>query len=123
MEKRTFKIYRYDPDKDTKPYMETVEIELDGDPRARERPMAAVVSALSDLGVDLDAAPGGRLPLRIRGAGAVRGGTVQIDASASSQFVSALLLAAAAVLGEPLGLREAAAIALTLGGVAMALRR
>ncbi len=73
----------------------TGEIELDGDPRARERPMAAVVSALSDLGVDLDAAPGGRLPLRIRGAGAVRGGTVQIDASASSQFVSALLLAAA----------------------------
>jgi len=33
MEKRTFKIYRYDPDKDTKPYMETVEIELDGHER------------------------------------------------------------------------------------------
>ncbi len=37
----------------------TGEIELDGDPRARERPMAAVLGALSDLGVDLDAAPGG----------------------------------------------------------------
>ena len=33
MEKRTFKIYRYDPDKDAKPYMETIEIELDGHER------------------------------------------------------------------------------------------
>ncbi len=31
--KRTFKIYRYDPDKDAKPYMQTVEIELDGHER------------------------------------------------------------------------------------------
>jgi succinate dehydrogenase / fumarate reductase iron-sulfur subunit len=27
---RTFQIYRYDPDKDAKPYMQTIEIELDG---------------------------------------------------------------------------------------------
>ena len=33
MEKRTFQIYRYDPDKDAKPYMQTVEIELAGDER------------------------------------------------------------------------------------------
>ena len=33
MEKRTFHIYRYDPDKDAKPYMQTVEIELDGNER------------------------------------------------------------------------------------------
>ena len=26
---RTFQIYRYDPDKDAKPYMQTIEIELD----------------------------------------------------------------------------------------------
>lgn len=31
--KRTFQIYRYDPDKDAKPYMQTVEIELDGHER------------------------------------------------------------------------------------------
>jgi len=31
--KRTFKIYRYDPDKDAKPYMQTVEVELDGHER------------------------------------------------------------------------------------------
>ena len=30
MAKRTFKIYRYDPDKDAKPYMQTIEVELDG---------------------------------------------------------------------------------------------
>jgi len=33
MQKRTFQIYRYDPDKDAKPYMQTVEIELDGHER------------------------------------------------------------------------------------------
>ena len=33
MQKRTFKIYRYDPDKDAKPYMQTVEIELEGNER------------------------------------------------------------------------------------------
>ena len=31
--KRTFQIYRYDPDKDAKPYMQTIEIELDGHER------------------------------------------------------------------------------------------
>ena len=30
---RTFKIYRYDPDKDAKPYMQTVQVELDGHER------------------------------------------------------------------------------------------
>ena len=33
MQKRTFKIYRYDPDKDAKPRMETVELELQGNER------------------------------------------------------------------------------------------
>ena len=33
MAKRTFKIYRYDPDKDAKPYMQTIEVELDGHER------------------------------------------------------------------------------------------
>ncbi len=73
----------------------TGDVELDGDPRARQRPMAAVVDALCDLGVEVSAAAGGHLPLRVHGRGAVRGGEVQLDASASSQFVSALLLAAA----------------------------
>ena len=33
MDKRTFEIYRYDPDKDAKPYMQTFEIELEGTER------------------------------------------------------------------------------------------
>ncbi len=33
MAKRTFKIYRYDPDQDAKPYMPTIEVELDGTER------------------------------------------------------------------------------------------
>ena len=33
MQKRTFQIYRYDPDKDEKPYMQTIELELEGHER------------------------------------------------------------------------------------------
>ena len=33
MQKRTFKIYRYDPEKDEKPYMQTIDIELEGNER------------------------------------------------------------------------------------------
>jgi len=66
---------------------------FDGDAHARTRPMAEVLEALRNLGV---AIPGGadRLPFTVAGTGRVRGGTVVIDASTSSQFVSALLLAA-----------------------------
>lgn len=66
---------------------------FDGDPHARTRPMSAVLGALRSVGVkvgdDVD-----QLPFVIEGTGSVRGGTVVIDASTSSQFVSALLLAA-----------------------------
>ena len=68
-------------------------VRFDGDPRARERPLAPVVGALRDLGVDVEASEP-RLPLTVHGRGWVLGGSVQIDASLSSQFVSALLLAA-----------------------------
>ncbi|AYY11977.1 3-phosphoshikimate 1-carboxyvinyltransferase [Actinobacteria bacterium YIM 96077] len=69
---------------------------FDGDPHARKRPMDAVLHALRALGVAIDdTADRGRLPFTIRGTGTVAGGGVRIDASASSQFVSGLLLAAA----------------------------
>jgi 3-phosphoshikimate 1-carboxyvinyltransferase len=68
---------------------------FDGDVHARTRPMAAVLDALRTLGADVDDEGRGRLPFTVRGTGAVRGGSVTIDASASSQFVSALLLAGA----------------------------
>lgn len=68
------------------------EIRFDGDPRARERPMGTVLNALRALGVALD---GDSLPFTLHGTGTVPGGAVTIDASASSQFVSGLLLSGA----------------------------
>ncbi len=70
-------------------------VRLDGDPRARERPMATVLSALRELGARIDDAGRGALPFEVRGTGRVRGGAVTLDASSSSQFVSGLLLAGA----------------------------
>jgi len=71
------------------------EVRFDGDEHARSRPMAGVLAALRDLGADVHDAGRGTLPFAVAGTGSVRGGTVTIDASASSQFVSALLLAGA----------------------------
>jgi 3-phosphoshikimate 1-carboxyvinyltransferase len=67
---------------------------FDGDPHARSRPMHQVLAGLRGLGVHVQDDGRGTLPFTVLGSGAVRGGTVTIDASASSQFVSALLLAA-----------------------------
>jgi 3-phosphoshikimate 1-carboxyvinyltransferase len=68
------------------------DVHFDGDPRARERPMGTVLDALRALGAAID---GNALPFTLHGKGALAGGTVTIDASASSQFVSGLLLAGA----------------------------
>ena len=67
-------------------------VTFDGDEQARVRPIAPLLNALRGLGVDID---GDGLPFRVHGAGSVAGGAVEIDASASSQFVSGLLLAGA----------------------------
>ena len=66
------------------------EVTFDGDAQARARPIAPLLTALRGLGVDID---GDALPFRVHGTGTVAGGAVDIDASASSQFVSGLLLA------------------------------
>ena len=71
------------------------QVHFDGDPHARTRPMAGVLDALRALGVSIDDGGRGTLPFTVAGRGRVRGGQVTIDASASSQFVSALLLAGA----------------------------
>ncbi|HEU4947348.1 MAG TPA: 3-phosphoshikimate 1-carboxyvinyltransferase [Kribbella sp.] len=70
-------------------------ISFDGDPYARERPMHVILDALRRLGVDIDDRDAGRMPYSVNGTGSVRGGEVTLDASGSSQFVSALLLAGA----------------------------
>jgi 3-phosphoshikimate 1-carboxyvinyltransferase len=70
------------------------DISFDGDPRSYERPLGPVIKALEELGIEID--HGGRysLPMVIRARGKVKGGALTIDASASSQFLSALLLVA-----------------------------
>lgn len=70
-------------------------IRFDGDPRARVRPMKAIIDSLRQLGVEVDDDNRGMLPFTLTGIGHVAGGEVVVDASASSQFISALLLAGA----------------------------
>ena len=65
-------------------------VTVDGDDAARRRPMRTVLDALRALGARVS---GDALPLEIDGTGSLPGGAVTIDASASSQFVSGLLLA------------------------------
>ena len=64
---------------------------FDGDPRARHRPLAPLVEGLRQLGAEVDDVT---LPLTVLGRGGLKGGTAEIDATASSQFLSGLLLAA-----------------------------
>jgi 3-phosphoshikimate 1-carboxyvinyltransferase len=71
------------------------DVYFDGDAAARRRPMHTTVDSLRDLGVQVEDEGTGSLPFTVKGTGKVRGGKVSIDASASSQFVSALLLSAA----------------------------
>jgi 3-phosphoshikimate 1-carboxyvinyltransferase len=67
---------------------------LTGTPRMRKRPVSELVDALNSIGADITyAGEAGYPPLKV-GASRVGGGEVTVDTSRSSQFVSALLLAA-----------------------------
>ena len=69
-------------------------IVVDGNARMRERPIADLVTALRELGAELSLEGAADCPpIRVQGGG-LRGGTALIDASRSSQFVSAVLQAA-----------------------------
>lgn len=71
-------------------------VRFDGDDAALARPMGPVLTALRTLGVRVEEhGEPGHLPFTVHGRGSVLGGQVDVDASASSQFVSGLLLAAA----------------------------
>ena len=72
--------------------LSTGSVAFDGDEHMRQRPVGEILAALRTLGVDVE---GDGLPFTVRGSGSVRGGAVTVDASASSQFISALLLAGA----------------------------
>ena len=67
-------------------------VHFDGDARSHERPLEPVIKALEQLGISIEHGNKYRLPLTINGSGQINGGGIQIDASASSQFISALLL-------------------------------
>ena len=68
------------------------EIAFDGDSRSYERPIGPVIKALEELGIEIDHQGRYSLPLVIKGSGVIPGGKLTIDASKSSQFLSALLL-------------------------------
>lgn len=77
------------------------EFAFDGDPHARQRPMGPVLEGLRQLGVQVDCEQGeNALPFVLRSPGLAsaegvsEAPVVRIDASTSSQFVSALLLMA-----------------------------
>jgi 3-phosphoshikimate 1-carboxyvinyltransferase len=72
----------------------TGEVVFDGDPRSYERPLGPVIKALEELGVSIDHEDRYSLPLTLNGTGKIGGGEITIDASESSQFLSALLLVA-----------------------------
>ena len=70
------------------------DISFDGDPRSYERPLGPVIAALEELGIEIEHDGRYCLPLVVKGKGVIPGGALTIDASASSQFLSALLLIA-----------------------------
>ncbi len=85
---------------------------VDGDQHMRKRPIAPLVAALSALGVTVEAETGCP-PVTVSGTGDFAGDRVTIDAGLSSQYVSALLMAAAGgtrpvnieLAGEEIGAR------------------
>lgn len=70
---------------------------VDGDEHMRKRPIGPLVEALHSLGIAAEA-PTGCPPVTITGNGSFGAGRVEIDGGLSSQYVSALLMAAP--LGE-----------------------
>jgi 3-phosphoshikimate 1-carboxyvinyltransferase len=71
-----------------------VRVDFHGDARAAQRPVAQILAALRELGAVIDDAGRGAVPFTVHGGGSLPGGAVTVDASASSQLVSGLLLAA-----------------------------
>ncbi len=69
-------------------------VDFHGDARAAQRPVGQILAALRELGAVIDDGGRGAIPFTVHGTGSLPGGAVTLDASASSQFVSGLLLAA-----------------------------
>lgn len=88
------------------------DVVVDGDEEMRLRPIGPLVTALQSLGIDASS-PTGCPPVTVRGKGSFGSGRVEIDAGLSSQYVSALLMAAplgdgpitVALAGQDIGAR------------------
>ena len=78
----------------------TGEYVLTGEPRMKERPIGHLVTALKEAGADVEYLENENYPpLKIKGTG-LKSGTVSIDGSISSQFLTAFLMAAPLAEGE-----------------------
>ncbi|GLT84418.1 hypothetical protein SLE2022_026500 [Rubroshorea leprosula] len=74
---------------------------LDGVPRMRERPIGDLVAGLKQLGSDVDCILGTNCPpVRVNSKGGLPGGKVKLSGSISSQYLTALLMAAPLALGD-----------------------
>jgi 3-phosphoshikimate 1-carboxyvinyltransferase len=71
------------------------DVRFTGDRRVAQRPVGPLLAALRELGAAISDDGTGAVPFVVHGHGSVAGGPVTLDASASSQLVSGLLLAAA----------------------------
>lgn len=71
-----------------------VAVEFHGDARASQRPVGPLLAALRELGATIEDGGRGAIPFTVHGRGCLTGGVVTLDASASSQLISGLLLAA-----------------------------
>lgn len=70
------------------------DVEFTGDPRAAERPVGQLLAALAQAGLEISDGGRGAVPFVVHGHGSAPGGSVSLDASASSQLVSGLMLSA-----------------------------
>ena len=71
---------------------------LDGNPRMRQRPLGNLACALRELGVEIRCETGSECPpVELRSSG-LSGGTTTVSGAISSQFLSALLMAAPCAL-------------------------
>ncbi|OQX37538.1 MAG: bifunctional prephenate dehydrogenase/3-phosphoshikimate 1-carboxyvinyltransferase [Oceanospirillales bacterium LUC14_002_19_P2] len=75
------------------------DVELTGDESLSKRPMGRVVDPLRDMGAEIETAPEGRPPLKIRGGRSLKGMSYAMP-MASAQVKSCLLLAGLYVEGE-----------------------
>jgi 3-phosphoshikimate 1-carboxyvinyltransferase len=72
---------------------------LTGSERMQQRPISILVDALRNMGAQIEyTGIEGYPPLKITGT-ALKGGTIELDGSISSQYISALLMIAPTVLG------------------------